>query len=80
MKRFPALVLFSGLDSAAALHWARSYFDPVVALGIAYGQPRAELAAAQAIAERRGVYAGVLSLSLPRDPPQPPSRLVRPPS
>jgi len=50
-----AVVLLSGLDSAAALHWARERFAPVVAVGFDYGQPRAELVAAQAIAERRGV-------------------------
>lgn len=50
-----AVLLLSGLDSAAALHWALGRYAPVVALGIAYGQPVAELAASQAIAERRGV-------------------------
>lgn len=50
-----AVVLLSGLDSAAALHWASDRFAPVVAVGFDYGQPRAELAASQAIAERRGV-------------------------
>jgi len=49
-----ALVLLSGLDSAAALHWALDRYAPVVALGFDYGQPGAELAASQAIAERRG--------------------------
>lgn len=50
-----AIVLLSGLDSAAALHWSAQRFARVAALGFDYGQPGAELAAAQVIAERRGV-------------------------
>jgi 7-cyano-7-deazaguanine synthase len=49
-----ALVLLSGMDSVAAAHWAAERYAPVVALGFDYSQPGAELAAAQAIAERRG--------------------------
>ncbi len=48
-------VLLSGLDSAAALHWALDRFAPVVAIGFDYGQAVAELSASQTIAERRGV-------------------------
>lgn len=50
-----AIVLLSGLDSAAALHWALGRFAPVVAMGFDYGQAQAELAASQAIAARRSV-------------------------
>ncbi len=50
-----AAVLLSGLDSAAAFHWALDRFAPIVAIGFDYGQAVAELAASQAIAERRGV-------------------------
>lgn len=53
----PALVLLSGLDSAAAMHWARTEFDSVEAISFWYGQPQgpAEMAASQTIASRRGV-------------------------
>ncbi len=52
-----ALVLLSGLDSAAALHWAREKFQAVAAISFWYGQPHgsAEVAASQAIAARRAV-------------------------
>jgi len=49
-----AVVLLSGLDSVAAAHWAAEYFAPIVAVGFDYSQPGAEIAASQAIAERRG--------------------------
>lgn len=49
------LVLLSGLDSAAVMHWAMGRYSPVVALGFDYGQPVAELSCSQVIAERRGV-------------------------
>ena len=50
-----AAVLLSGLDSAAALHWALDRYAPVMAIGFDYSQAGAELAVSQAIAERRGV-------------------------
>lgn len=53
-----AMVLLSGgLDSVAALHWARERYEGVAALTVGYGQVNrdAELAAAQRIANRRGV-------------------------
>jgi 7-cyano-7-deazaguanine synthase len=50
-----AAVLLSGLDSAAALHWALDRYAPVMAIGFDYSQAGAELAASQVIAQRRGV-------------------------
>lgn len=56
MKR-NAVVLLAGMDSTAALHWARGQYGAIVAAGCDYGQPHAreELAAAEATAKRVGV-------------------------
>jgi 7-cyano-7-deazaguanine synthase len=53
-----ALVLLSGLDSTAALHWAMSQYKDVRAVSFDYGQAHAkqELAASKQIARRLGVH------------------------
>jgi 7-cyano-7-deazaguanine synthase len=51
------VLLSGGLDSVAALHWARECYSGVAAVSVGYGQVNrdAELAAAQRVADRRGI-------------------------
>lgn len=58
VPRTRAVVLLSGgMDSVAALHGARAYYDEVRAIGFAYGQPHAdaELVTAARISGKCGV-------------------------
>lgn len=60
-----AVVLLSGgMDSVAALHWALGRYQAVRAIGFDYDQPHrnAELAYADAVAARRGVFFKVIPL------------------
>jgi len=61
-----AVVLLSGgMDSVAALHWARGRYETLRALGFRYGQPHAnaELPIAQNVAARLGVPFTVLAMA-----------------